>query len=113
MPELVTLDFIRNGRTRAHHAHVPAQHIEELRQLVETGLAQCASQPRHSIISAQLVSWPAFVSEIRIRLAFDELFLKLPMRCVIRAGAHRAEFVEEKNAPVHSDALLLVKDRAA
>src|SRR5438552_5380745 len=105
MPQLVAFDFVRNGRAWADDAHVATQDVEELRKLIEASPSQDVPQPRHSPIRAQLVRRPLTVSLIRIRLAFNVLSLKFAVLGIIDTGLHRAKFVEQKNAAIHSDAL--------
>src|ERR1039457_2395581 len=45
MFKLVARDFARNGRTRADDAHVPYQHVPELRQFIERIFAHKAARP--------------------------------------------------------------------
>src|SRR5437588_93910 len=103
MPQLVAFDFVRNRRAWADDAHVAAQDIEKLRQLVEARPSQDAPQPRYSLVRAQLVRRPLAVSLIRIGLAFNVLSLKLAVLAVIDTGVHRAKFVEEENAAIHAE----------
>ena len=110
MPQLIAFDFVGNRRPWAHDAHVAAQDVEELREFVNARPAQYPAEPRHAIIAAQLISRSIVVAEIRISKSLDVPALKLSMRCVIRSRAHRAKFVEEKNAAVHADAFLFVEN---
>src|SRR2546423_1525734 len=109
MPELVRLDLVRNRRTRADNAHVAAQDVEKLRQLIEARPAQQASDTGDALIGAQLVRRPIFVAKIRFRLASDVFALELAMRSIVSIGAHGAKFKKEEYAPIHSHALLPVK----
>ena len=54
VPGLVLLDLVRQRRPRADERHVAAQHVPELRQLVEARLAQNASDRRDARIVGQL-----------------------------------------------------------
>src|SRR5438270_626721 len=112
MPQLVAFDFVRNRRAWADDAHVTTQDIEELRQFVEAGLPQDTTEPRYATVHAQLVCRPRSVSLIRIGLALNVLLLKLAMLRIIDTGVHGAKFEEQKNAAIHSETLLLIKNRA-
>src|SRR5207249_11266026 len=111
MPQLVAFDFIRNRRAWADDAHVAAQDVEKLRQLVKARPSQDMSQPRHSPIRAQLVRRPLTVSLIRIGLALNVLSLKFAVLGIVDAGVHRAKLEEQKNAAIHSDTFLLIENR--
>src|SRR5437016_820651 len=111
MPQLVAFDFVRNGRAWADDAHVAAQDVEELRQLIEARPSQDMPQPRHAPIRAQLVRRPLTVSLIRIGLPLNVPFLKLTVLGIVDAGVHCAKFEEQKNAAIHSDALLPIENR--
>src|SRR2546421_4535479 len=110
MPKLVTLNFVGNRRPWSNDAHVAPPNIEELREFVKAGLAQNLSDPRHSIIAAEFICRLVPVAEIRIGLSLDVLPLKLTVARVVDARVHRAKFVEQKYAPVHADAFLLVEN---
>src|SRR2546423_13051681 len=47
LPALVERDLLRQRRTRADDAHVAAQDVDELRQLVDAVLAQETADRRH------------------------------------------------------------------
>ena len=56
---------------------------------------------------------PAFgVADIGFRVPGDKLSLILAMDFAVGIHAHGAEFVDNKNPPVHADALLRIEDRA-
>src|SRR5581483_8082445 len=50
---------------------------------------------------------------IRVRPAVDVGALVFAVRAIVNTGMHRAKLVEKKNAAVHPDAFLLVKNRPA
>src|SRR2546425_1677439 len=112
MPQLVAFYFVRDGRAWADDAHVAAQDVEKLRQLVKARPSQDTPQPRYSLVRAQLVRRPLAVSLIRIGLAFNVLSLKFAMLGIVDAGMHRAKFEEQKNAAIHAQSLLLIKNRS-
>ena len=70
MPGLVLLDFVRQRRPRPDERHVAAQHVPELRQLVEAGLAQNVPDRRDPRIVGDLehavaprrCSWPPLMN---------------------------------------------------
>ena len=45
MPQVVALDLARERRPRADEAHLAAQHVQELRQLVEARASQEPARP--------------------------------------------------------------------
>src|SRR3989442_8314003 len=112
MPQLVAFYFVRDGRAWAHDAHVTAHDVEKLRQLVKARPSQDTPQPRYSLVRAQLVRRPLTVSLIRIGLASNVFSLKFAMLGIVDAGVHRTKLEEQKNAAIHSDALLLIKNGA-
>ena len=86
------LDEDRPLGTRPDEAHVAAQHVPELRQLVEAGAAQEGAEAR----AARVVAAPSRPA---------------PSRC-LGVGAHRAELEHVEDAAVEPHALLAVEDRA-
>ena len=42
----IELELVRHHRPRAHQAHLAAHHVEQLRQLVQAGLAQEPAERR-------------------------------------------------------------------
>src|SRR5215207_3552577 len=55
VPKLVRLHLVRNRRARADDAHVSAQHVQELRQLVQTRAPQPPSRARDARVLVELV----------------------------------------------------------
>ena len=88
----VLLDEVRPLRPRADQAHVPAQDVEQLRQLVQT----CASQEPADLRHARVI--PA--GQNRAHSFF-------------RVLDHRSELVQGEESAILTDPLLLVKDGAA
>ena len=90
MPGLVLLELVRERRARPDERHVAAQHVPELRQLVEARLAQEASDRRDPRVAGQLeergsrraAAWP---------LALMNCADELAMKGVVRVHVHRAE----------------------
>src|SRR5207248_11467951 len=111
MPQVIAFYLVRDGRAWADNAHVATQDVEELRQLVEARPSQDPPQPRYSLVRAQLVRRPLTVSLIRIGLPLNVPFLKLTVLGIVDAGVHCAKFEEQKNAAIHSDALLPIENR--
>ena len=81
--------------------------------LIQARAAQYPSDPRDAHVAMQFVNGPFLVTQICFRPAADVLALKFAMDRIVRTDAHAAKLVKEKNASVHADAFLLVKDRAA
>jgi len=54
LPGLVQLHLVRRRRARADQAHVAAEHIDELRKLVQGGLAQNPPHPRDARVVLHL-----------------------------------------------------------
>ena len=54
MVQLVALHFAGDRRPRPHHAHIAAQHIDQLRQLIQRILAQETPRPRDARIIGDL-----------------------------------------------------------
>ena len=50
VPLFVVLPFVRKARPWAHEAHVAAQHIEQLGQLVQAGLPDEAADVRDPVL---------------------------------------------------------------
>lgn len=61
-----------NNKPGADHAHLPAQHVDELGQLVEARLAQESPQPGHPGVVFQLEGLRPFAP--RRRVALQDLF---------------------------------------
>ena len=55
MPVVIGRDLVVEGRARADHAHVAAQDVEELRQLVQAPLAQKAADSSDTVVVGDLV----------------------------------------------------------
>src|SRR6202035_2382055 len=54
VPHFVLLEFVGERRTRTNQRHVSAQHIPELRQLIQAALADKAADRSHSWILLNL-----------------------------------------------------------
>src|SRR5690242_16904273 len=113
MPELVSLDFVRNRRSRANDAHVAHQNVEQLRHFIETRAPQKSSRPRDAWIREQFVSWFLWVAEVCFGAAGDERALILAMQFGISVRDHRAKLVKQEQAAIHADALLRVEHGAS
>src|SRR5205085_11770557 len=84
------LNITRNFRPRTDEAHVPAQHVPKLRQLVELRLAEEMPNPRNPRISAGSYLRPA----------------------LRRVDDHCAKFANPKRLEVSSDSLLTKQNRS-
>ena len=84
---LVVLDLAGLRRPGADQAHVPAQHVPELRQLVDARLAQDAAEPGDAWIAVDL-------DEARIGGALRPQLASLRVRAV----DHRAELDDAEDA---------------
>src|SRR5882757_3521955 len=67
---------MRQGvRTRPHYGHIALQHIQELRQFIDTRRSQEPSDTRHSRIVARRLrnGWPILLNNHRPKLEYNEL----------------------------------------
>src|SRR6185437_5822837 len=83
---------LRPLRTRADEAHLPPQHVEDLRQLIDAGLAHEGAHPRDARIA-----------------------LRRPLRLsvLLRIDAHAAELQQLEFPPEQAYPALAVEDRRA
>src|SRR5690606_5751929 len=100
LPQLVCVRRERGG-ARANQAHVPLQHIEELRKLVQARLAQELPDAGDARVVHDLEVRPGEMVEVRV------LFLQL-----LSVLEHRPELVHREAFTVHTGALLLEDHRA-
>src|SRR6185437_5643199 len=101
----ILLHLVAQGRTRADDAHVAAQHVEKLRQLVQAGGADKAADARDARIFSQL----KFVATVLTAdlLALHEFRYRLTVNGVVRVGAHAAKLKDLKGSASFADALLM------
>src|ERR1043166_6268188 len=85
------LDEHRPFRTRSDHAHVPLEHIEELRQFIHAGLAQECAEP--------CAAWIVLHGPHGARL-------------FLRIDAQAAELEHPKRLAIEPASLLPVQNRA-
>src|SRR5580693_1990821 len=102
LPRLVLRDLRRNGGPRTYEAHLAAQDVDELRQLVDAELSDESTDRRNARIALDL--------EDRTSLLIfgHELGLEL-----LGVHDHRSELEHVKRPSVPADTLLLEQDRAA
>ncbi len=79
MPDIVSLDFVGDRRPRADQRHFALQHIKELWNLVQAGLAQERSDGCDSRILGQLVDTLASAVGVLCRFAGDQLLHVFPV----------------------------------
>src|SRR6266576_540322 len=103
MVRLVQIDFAGNGWPRTNQRHLPLQHVEELRYLVNTGAAKQHAEPRNSRIADDLEK-----PTVRIDALLQKLF---PTLFGIRY--HRSEFENREPPTAPSHAILAEEHRPA
>ena len=113
MPGLVDLNLVRDGRPRADHAHLPAEDVDQLRQLVKVAASQESANPRHARILLEREPRGAcgdggFIS-VRGSAA-DQLLDVTAVGLLVGGGVHGAELVEHEGPPAEPDALLSEQD---
>ncbi len=101
MVELVFHHFAGNRRTRTDHAHVAAQNIEELGQLVERVLAKETTDPGDAWIVGDLEKHA--IALIHVHHVGTALF------CIAN---HGSEFEAAEDTTFFADALGVVEDRS-
>src|SRR5262245_62598401 len=92
--------FVRQARARPDKTHLPAQHVDELRQLIQAG---CADYPPKWDEAGVSASVQLGHRSVGFDLGIDVLL----MRCRVRAGNHGATFVEDEHPSVVAYTLLL------
>src|SRR6266550_8490789 len=103
-PVAVLRDGVRNVRAGTDEAHLAAEHVPELRQLVEARLAKESADPRDPGIVGDFVNG---ARRALLHQAADER----AVRTGIRVGAHRPELDDFEAAAVATDPLAAVEDR--
>src|SRR5581483_1101196 len=88
LPALILLDLARHCRPRPHHRHIPAQHIPQLRPLIDRKLAQIAPDRRQ----------PWIVRNLERRLPRAEVGHRLLE--FLGVLAHRAKFIKHDPPPL-------------
>ena len=100
--QLVLPHFAGQRRTRTDDAHVAAQNIEELRQLIQRILAQESAQPGDARVVGDLEQHAVALVHVH--------HVGAPL---LRVAHHGAELDAAKDAALLADALRGVEDRAA
>src|SRR5690348_1043695 len=111
MPSLIRREFIGERRPRPDQRHVTADHIEKLRQLVETASAKEFTQRGDSAIISQLVN--AFALALRsdaFRGAGDQLADVFLVNVRVIVDIHGPKLKECKARAVLPDARLPEED---
>src|SRR6185503_11475394 len=102
LPGRVTLDLVGERRPRPDETHVTFEHVPQLRQLVDAGLAQERAEPGNAGVASDLEDWTLHLIEM-----FELGFASLGVR------EHRAELIEPERAAVETAALLDENCRSA
>src|SRR6188508_1070316 len=102
MPDAVPVNLARRGRPWANDAHLPPEHVPQLRQLVETG----AAQPTAGLGDARVVGDLEGGS-----VDFGEVF-QVP-ETLFGVGHHGPELQAGEHAAVQADSPLSEKGRPA
>src|SRR6185436_19328725 len=102
MPVGVAGDVVEWMRPWAHQAHVPQEHVPELRQLVDAPATQRLAELRD----------PRVVGQLERRTALD--LVTGPERVALRVGAaaHRPELGDRERLAITARARLAEEDRA-
>src|SRR5262249_46955910 len=105
LPGLVTPEFVRRTRTRTYKAHFPAQHVEQLRQLIQTGCPENAAPCDDAGITGvvQFRHW---------NIGVDQLIQMLLVRPGIDVHLHGSELQNKEALASKSDTLLAKKNRS-
>src|SRR6266446_3775860 len=96
--EFVAADFVHRVRPRPHQAHLPAQHIPELREFVEAVAADESAETGDPGVIPQLEDG-----------AFPLIACAQSLLQLIGAGGHGAELVTEEAASLGAGAFRRVK----
>ncbi|MNE34502.1 hypothetical protein D3C80_1282270 [compost metagenome] len=107
MPEVgaVPPDLARYDGARADNAHVALQHVEQLRQFIQAGLAQELAQAGHARIAVQLViAFPGFPG---VGIGFEQVH-----QGRVGVADHRPELEAAEDPSIPADARM-TKDRRA
>src|SRR5580704_18896085 len=104
MARLVLFDFVGQRRARPDQAHLAANHVDELRQLIDTEAAQPAPDGRDALVPIELEYRLAVLSWTRRAGAgANPLADELPMHQVIGFGPHGAELEHLERTAVEPD----------
>jgi len=112
VPDFILSKFVGQRRPRSNKRHISTQDIPELRQLVQTGLADKAADGSHAWIFLNLEDRLRSSFGLSINLSGDELFDILLVDFWVTIRSHRAEFQYCKSLPVLAETFLLEQHRA-
>src|SRR5204863_6229368 len=101
LPGLVAGDLFGDRRAWSHEAHLAAQHVEELRDLIHAGDPRQMADARDPRISRDLEHGSAAPVQVRDWIAR-----------ALRAVHHRAELEEGEGSCAATEACRAVNDRA-
>src|SRR5260370_26869664 len=102
LPRLVFRHLRRNGWTRDDDAHLAAENVDELRELVNAELANEATDACYSRVARHLEDRPGLLV-VRHQLGLE----------LLSVGNHRAKLEHVKLLPMLTNAQLPEKNRAA
>src|ERR1700722_16692446 len=109
VPDIINLEFVWDGRTRADERHIAAQDVPELRQLIETGLPEESSNESHSRILDEFVNRLfRALGIVQSILAGDELLDVFLMDLGIVVGIHRPKLQALEARAKLAQAFLLI-----
>ena len=110
MPRLVLLELVGNRWPRADERHVSAQHVPELRQLVEAAVSEKASDRRDPWIVGELEDFG--LTRLALAARIDEPRDVLLMERLVHVHVHRPELENLERFHPLADAHLFEKYRA-
>src|SRR5271167_1895876 len=97
MPSFVKLKFVGKRGTRADQTHVAAQHVEDLRKLIDAVAAQDATDAGDAVVVGEFENFlTVLLHAIRRRTlaGADPLLDVFAMSIVAHRATHRAELEE-------------------
>jgi len=98
----VVMDLVVNDRPRSDQAHVTTQHVEQLRKLIKTRLAQDLCDVAHPRIIAKLARALPFRSGVRVGS-------QVPIEHLVAVRDHGSKLVADEprasdaDTPMHED----------
>jgi len=93
VPNVVSLNFVANGRARTDQRHLAYEDVPELGDLIETGAAHEFADPGNARVVGNLVDAPRTAIEgVRLGSASNEIGYVLSMNFRICRNVHGAEF---------------------
>src|SRR5580658_2939972 len=97
MPSLVEFELVRQRRTRSDEAHVAAQDVDDLGELIDTVAANDAPDVGDAFVVGEFEDFLAVVVRAiggRALAEPDPLLDVFAMRVITRLAAHRAQLEE-------------------